>query len=166
MNYLFINEAKVRYPKRRLQHFLDFVVRNLKSKTLRKSNMELTIALVTEQKIRSLNMSYRKKDYPTDILSFESSDPQNLGELVISMDVLRRQAREHKLTLQEETCYMLVHGVLHLLGYDHERDDKEAARMYRLQDKIFNSYFRRSAECPSKPKRRKSKARSKAALKK
>lgn len=141
MTYNFINQTKQRYPKKRIIAFLDHVFLSLGSK-VPKSAEELTLVFVTKPKIKSLNKTFRKKDYATDILSFESIEPNNLGELVMSLDVLKKQAREHELTVEEEVCYMVVHGILHLLGYDHEKDDKQARQMYRLQDKIFNSYFR------------------------
>lgn len=141
MEYIFINQTKTRLPKKAMQDFLDYVIQQLGSKIPKKAD-QLILVFVSSSKIKKLNSQFRKKNYPTDILSFDSADPESLGELVLCMDVLKKQAKEHHLSLQRELCYMLVHGVLHLLGYDHEKDDREAQSMYRLQDRIYNSYFK------------------------
>lgn len=74
------------------------------------------VAFVTKPEIQRLNFQFRKKDYPTDILSFSTPGLGELGELVISPAVIRKQAKEHGLSVHGELGYMLIHGVLHLLG--------------------------------------------------
>jgi probable rRNA maturation factor len=98
---------------------------------------EMVIAFLDEKAARALNKSYRDKNYATDVLSFESDEPGVLGELVICPTVISRQAREHGLLVREELGYMVLHGFLHLLGYDHERSARDAKRMFALQDEIF-----------------------------
>ena len=98
---------------------------------------ELVVVFVDAAQMRRLNREYRGKDYATDVLSFEGAEPESLGELVMCLDVLRAQARDTGLTFRRELGYMLTHGVLHLLGYDHEVDEADAARMFKLQDEIF-----------------------------
>jgi probable rRNA maturation factor len=98
---------------------------------------ELVIAFVTSAEIKALNKTYRGKNKPTDVLSFESDDETSLGELAISPEVISVQAREHGLLVREELGYMVLHGFLHLLGYDHETSEKDAARMFKLQDELF-----------------------------
>ena len=80
---------------------------------------ELSIALVTDARMRSLNRSYRGKDYATDVLSFAGGVPL-LGDVVIATGVARRQAREARHSYQTELRVLALHGLLHLLGYDHE----------------------------------------------
>lgn len=96
--------------------------------------------------MRELNREHRQKDKPTDVLSFplwESSEmfaapdaPIFLGDLVISIETAVRQAGELKHFLQDEIAFLAIHGVLHLLGYDHG-DDKSRRVMFGLQDGIF-----------------------------
>ena len=94
--------------------------------------------------MKSLNGQYRKKPRPTDVLSFAGADPGSFGELIFCPQVLEKQAIDNKHAYKWELAYMLVHGVLHLLGYDHEKSDKEARKMYRLQDELFEK-LRKSA---------------------
>ena len=88
--------------------------------------------------MKNINRQFRKKNKPTDILSFQSADPNSLGELLLCTDVLKEQAVRHGHLFSDEVMYMLIHGLLHLLGYDHEASPKEEKLMFRLQDKCFN----------------------------
>lgn len=79
---------------------------------------ELSIAIVDDATMRRLNRQFRRKDKTTDVLTFPD-------EIVISIDQARRQARDEKHSLATEVRYLVLHGVLHALGYDHETDDGE-----------------------------------------
>lgn len=81
---------------------------------------ELSVAVVRDGEIRALNRRWRRKDEPTDVLSFPQ-EPPLLGDVVISVDTARRQARVWRRTLGQELELYLAHGVLHLLGHDHHR---------------------------------------------
>ena len=104
-----------------------------------KARGAVSIALVSDQRVRALNKTYRRKDYATDVLSFPSfssvpsvpavpSNPQSpipnpfLGDIVIARGVARRQARDARHSEQTELRVLALHGLLHLLGYDHEQD--------------------------------------------
>jgi len=91
----------------------------------------VTVALVPDSRVRALNRQYRRKDAPTDVLSFPSDEPGYLGDIVIAMGVAARQARALGLPLATELRVLALHGLLHLLGYDHERDDGRMARVER-----------------------------------
>jgi probable rRNA maturation factor len=93
----------------------------------------MTVALVSDRRIRTLNRTYRKKDTPTDVLSFPAGEPHELGDVVIAAGVARRQAREAGHPLQTEIRVLALHGLLHLLGYDH---DSDAGRMARLEARL------------------------------
>jgi probable rRNA maturation factor len=109
----------------------------------------VSVALVSDRRIRALNRSYRGKDYATDVLSFPARAPKArrqlapspkplarspfLGEIVIARGVARRQAREAEHSEQTELRILALHGLLHLLGYDHERDD---GRMRRVEQRL------------------------------
>jgi rRNA maturation RNase YbeY len=99
---------------------------------------ELSVALVGDDEMRRLNAAYRKIDRPTDVLAFPSDHPSLLGDVVISLDTAARQAERHGVRLRDEVRLLLVHGVLHLLGYDHEHSSAEARRMFRKQQLLLD----------------------------
>jgi len=105
-----------------------------------RADLECAVRLTTDRVIHELNRDYRSKDKPTDVLAFaqregEGGDlhPEILGDVVISVDTARRQAAERGTTLGREADRLLIHGLLHLLGYDHERSPAEARRMQRRE---------------------------------
>jgi probable rRNA maturation factor len=91
----------------------------------------MTIAIVSDARVRALNRRYRRKDRATDVLSFPSDTPGVLGDVVIASGVAARQARDAGHSLATELRVLALHGLLHLLGYDHERDDGQMARLER-----------------------------------
>jgi rRNA maturation RNase YbeY len=100
---------------------------------------ELSVTLVSDREMRALNRRWRGRDRPTDVLAFAQRDGAGgapaglLGDVVISVDTARRQAAEAGEPLHREGERLLVHGLLHLLGYDHERSAAEARRMQRRE---------------------------------
>jgi probable rRNA maturation factor len=95
---------------------------------------ELTIRVVGRAESRQLNRTWRGKDKPTNVLSFSSD--HELGDLAICAPVVAREAREQGKEPAAHWAHMVVHGVLHLLGYDHE-NDRDAARMEAREAKIL-----------------------------
>jgi probable rRNA maturation factor len=91
----------------------------------------VVVALVSDVRVQQLNARYRAKDTATDVLAFAAEEPGFLGEIVIASGVARRQAREAGHSIQVELRVLALHGLLHLLGYDHERDDGRMARVER-----------------------------------
>jgi rRNA maturation RNase YbeY len=124
------------------------------------TSAELDILFVGDQRMRGLNRRYRGKDRTTDVLAFAMREairpqaprqaqgrpallmPDMLGDVAISIPTARRQAKEAGRSLDEELTSLLVHGVLHLCGYDHERGEKEARRMHRRERMILRSIAR------------------------
>jgi probable rRNA maturation factor len=147
INLEIIKKSSFRVPTRKaIEGISEVVLQYVAAAKLKRSARRrleqaeaLRLVFVSAKEMRRLNREFRDKDYATDILSF-AAEPGVLGELVLSLEVLGRQAREHEMTLDEELQYMILHGVLHLLGYDHETNDKAARQMYRLQDRIFVSF--------------------------
>ena len=93
-----------------------------------------TVCLLSDQAIRRFNRQYRGVDRPTDVLSFPAEGPKNgapayLGDILISVETARDNARRYGLRLEEEIQVLALHGLLHLLGYDHERDNGIMARL-------------------------------------
>ena len=107
-------------------------------------NVDITIAFVTDEDIQSLNRSYRGIDSPTDVLSFSSEevDPDTdrlyLGDIIISLPRAAAQSQKAGHKLENEIQLLIVHGVLHLLGYDHS-DPEEKKIMWQVQDEILAS---------------------------
>ena len=88
-----------------------------------------TCLITGDRELRSLNRDFRGKDYPTDVLSFPAIKPHDsLGEIAISLARARRQAAEYRHSLEIEIRILMLHGVLHLLGMDHETDRGQMAR--------------------------------------
>lgn len=91
--------------------------------------IEISVRLVDREEIQALNRSYRQQDKPTNVLSFPSDLPpdlpfRHLGDIVVCPAVVRAEAREQGKTLEAHWAHMLVHGTLHLLGYDHIEDEE------------------------------------------
>jgi probable rRNA maturation factor len=100
--------------------------------------------LLDDLQITELNRKYLHRHYPTDVLSFPQKEesfpnfhPHILGDIVISVETAQRQASKRKCTVYEEVARLLIHGVLHLLGYDHERSAKEKRAMQRKEKMLF-----------------------------
>lgn len=107
---------------------------------------DLTVVISNNADIRELNRTYRHIDAPTDVLSFvyDMRDPETnaryLGDIIISAEKLKEQAEEAGHSIDRELCILIVHGVLHLNGYDHEVEEDEPV-MLPLQDKIIETIF-------------------------
>jgi len=108
-----------------------FAVRALEA--IGKSESAATIAFVSDKRIRELNRQFRGVDKATDVLSFPAEEKLNLGDVAVSVDTATVQAKENGLTFDDEIAQLILHGLLHLCGYDHETDNGE---MNRLEIKL------------------------------
>ena len=106
---------------------------------------ELSVLLVDDKEMTHLNGAYLARDYPTNVLAFpmrEGEDthlhPDLLGDVIISTETAEREAQHRGVTLEEEMALLLVHGILHLLGYDHEGDPDNAALMEAREQEILS----------------------------
>ncbi len=106
---------------------------------LNSENVELSILLTDDESIQALNAQYREKDKPTDVLSFEMDDDVMIGDIVISIDTATKQANDADIALEREIAFLFIHGLLHLLGYDHETNETDEKVMFELQEKILKS---------------------------
>jgi probable rRNA maturation factor len=123
---------------------LDQWLRPRLSKKTQKRNLvrkNLIAVFVDEKRGRELNKSFRQKNYATDVLSFAPIERESAGELVFCMQVLKSQAKEHRLSVRKEIAYLYIHGFLHLLGYDHEKSKRAETEMFTLQDSLFNAFL-------------------------
>lgn len=108
----------------------------------------IALAFCSRREIRTLNTRYRQVRRPTDVLSFSyvhgtrGSERSTLGEIIICLSIARAQARHHKSTLADELRLLTVHGLLHIVGYDHQTDSG-AAKMRRAENSILGSTLSR-----------------------
>jgi rRNA maturation RNase YbeY len=123
-------------PSRRLKRVAQVLLR-----LARREDAELSLVLIGNAEMQRLNARFRHKDYPTDVLSFPAAnnlptEARLLGDVIISVDKAAAQAKEQRRTFDQEMVTLLIHGIVHLLGYDHERSAREARRMRRLEKKM------------------------------
>ena len=97
---------------------------------------ELSLVLCDDAFIRDLNQRWRGKDKATNVLSFPSADPTMLGDIVVAYETCAREAQDEGRPLADHLAHMIVHGVFHLLGHDHE-DEDEADEMERLESQAL-----------------------------
>ncbi|MBL8643275.1 MAG: rRNA maturation RNase YbeY [Rhodospirillaceae bacterium] len=132
--------------KRWARHALDFAKKHLPKKHfLHRANdgVEISLVLTSDARIRTLNRAYRGKDKPTNVLSFPAMDggvlPPGmlvLGDVVLALETARKEAKSEKKSFRDHTAHLVTHGVLHLLGYDHEQD-RDARNMERMERLIL-----------------------------
>jgi len=97
----------------------------------RKKIKDISVVFVNARKIQAINKKYRRQNKPTDVLSFEE-----INEIFICPVVVRKQAKLFKNSFKAELTRVLIHGILHLAGFDHEKNKKEARKMKEMEDKI------------------------------
>jgi probable rRNA maturation factor len=96
---------------------------------------EVVIVFTGDREIHDLNLRFRGKDKPTDVLSFIGEEEGHLGDLIISVKTLKRQAKEYRVTVSDELLRLVIHGTLHLLGYDHEGVPSSRAQAMRRRER-------------------------------
>ncbi len=125
-----------------MKDFIKYCVKKLKLK-----NVIFNVIIVSNKKIHEINKKYRKIDKPTDVISFALEDSKEnftpkirmLGDIYISYEKVKSQALEYNHSLVRELCFLAIHGLLHLLGYDHMKKEDEI-RMFELQKELLDSY--------------------------
>ena len=101
-----------------------------------KTEKALTLILVNLEEIHQINLNYRHVDRPTDVISFEEFEDDYLGEIFVCIEKVYEQAKLYEHSVEREMAFLLVHGLLHLHGYDHiEKEDEEI--MFALQDELL-----------------------------
>lgn len=114
---------------------------------LNQQSIELNLLITDDETIKKINLGTRKKDSVTDVLSFPYSDLKiklphvNLGEIVISIESADKQAVMVGHTFKEEFYRLLVHGFLHLLGFDHEKNQEDEIEMQKMEDECLSILF-------------------------
>ncbi len=123
-----------KFPRPLMRKVLAACSRELKLK----GDATISIGFISPSKMRKLNRDWRGKDAVTDVLSFEFSEGTLKGEIALCYEQAARQAQETGHSTRDELCVLIVHAVLHLWGYDHEKPT-DAKRMFPLQEKILRS---------------------------
>jgi probable rRNA maturation factor len=146
----------LRQQKRMFNAFLQELKKFLATKLVvvkHYDGLELSLTLSGRKMIRSYNQVYRNKDKVTDVLSFPLFDNLRiegeflppyleLGDIFICREVAIRQAKEYELTLEQEVLRQLIHGTLHLLGFDHEVSKDEEQIMFKHEEKMYNNILK------------------------
>lgn len=144
MNYFEVinNNKELVEETEQMKDFIKYCVKKLKLK-----NVIFNVIIVNNKKIHEINKKYRKIDKPTDVISFALEDSKEnftskirmLGDIYISYEKVKSQALEYNHSLVRELCFLTIHGLLHLLGYDHMKKEDEI-RMFELQKELLDSY--------------------------
>lgn len=135
-----IDPAYIRRYLRKVWSTLPVTAKTGQGRGQGKHPSEVTVVLLNDSQIRRYNKEYRKKDYATDVLSFPVNELQDksfyLGDILLSAERAAQQAVEKGHTIQTELRILLLHGILHLLGFDHEVDSGQMERLERRIRKI------------------------------
>ncbi len=131
------NQKIVKIEKRKIRHTLKTIMRHLEC-----SDKDISVFFVDDEEIRALNKYYLVKDKPTNVLSFSMREndygdinPRVLGDIVISAQTAKHDARTGGLTTNQEIDFLLIHGLLHLLGFNHEKTTKDKAKIMTQKEK-------------------------------
>ncbi len=129
-----INQSLLKGGQRIPVSLVNKVARTVSVFLKSKKKKQVSVGFVSDKKIKELNQKYRKKNCVTDVLSFTLGD--NADEIVISYNQAKRQAKDQKHSTRNEITFLIVHGLLHVHGFDHEKP-KDAKKMFLLQEKIL-----------------------------
>lgn len=125
-----------------MKEFINYCINKLNLK-----KVMFNVIIVDNEKIHMINKEYRKIDRPTDVISFALEDDKTivnddvrvLGDIYISYDKVKEQANDYGHSVKREICFLAIHGLLHLLGYDHMKKEDEI-KMFGLQKELLDSY--------------------------
>jgi probable rRNA maturation factor len=133
----------VQYPDPRLQEIATRVKLRRWIQAVLYAPAELTIRFVDAEEGRTLNRDYRNKDYATNVLTFAYTEDEDSevtqADIILCTDVLQKEALEQKKSIEEHTAHLVIHGVLHAQGYDHENDE-EAAEMESIETEALEKF--------------------------
>jgi probable rRNA maturation factor len=149
MEIMIINQQNIVVYNKDLQHVITNMVNHTARLGRLPKNTEVSILIVDNSYIQELNLIYRNQNKPTDVLSFSMNETSEnepeyetgsevnlLGDIVISLEQALAQSQEYGHSLERELGFLVVHGMLHLLGYDHESED-ERKLMRSLEEKVM-----------------------------
>ncbi len=132
-------QKRIRISQKRIKEVVKEILRDLGYQ-----KWEVSILLVDDHQIKKINKEYLHRNRPTDVISFSQIEGEYrqinthlLGDVVISVETAKRQAKENNITLQGEIVFLLIHGILHLLGYDHEGSVRKEREMKDRERKLL-----------------------------
>lgn len=136
------NETKEEINIEEMEKLTSYLVKYMKVE-----NAQFNVIFIDNEKIREINKNYRGIDRETDVISFALEDDEKirieneriLGDIYISVEKAKIQSEEYGHSFKREICFLITHGFLHLLGYDHMKKEDEEV-MFKLQEEILNSY--------------------------
>lgn len=140
----------VKKVKRPSRAFISALERHINQILIRleRENNQCSLLFCDNAFIQDLNKRYRSKDYPTDVLSFAQdegevmpSGEECLGDVIVSAEMALSQSEEYQISYEEELARLSTHGVLHLLGYDHEQGEEAEKKMLSLQDELMDAFM-------------------------
>ncbi len=133
------------FDEEKITKFTDYIVKDEYRKEYAENEYYLSLTITTNDGIQEINNIYRGKDMPTDVISFAYNETENvgpvnvLGDIIISIDRVKEQAEDYGHSVEREFYYVLCHGMLHLLGYDHiDEEDKKIMR--KREEEILNVF--------------------------
>lgn len=129
------NQSYLKKSQRLPKKLLEKVAVQVSNALRIKSTRLISVAFVSEKEMKKLNKQYRGNNWVTDVLSFNLKGLESYGEIILNYTQAKRQAQIIKHTVNDELIFLLVHGLLHLFGYDHEKKP-DAKRMFSVQEKI------------------------------
>lgn len=148
VNLDFFTEGNIEFPYNNITSEKLKLLVNKICEFIKIDNVSITIIFTDNNSIQEINKNYRNKDYATDVISFayrENPFPgieqgvENLGDIYLSLEKAVSQAKEYQVTFYEEVKRLLIHGVLHLIGYDHERSKEDEIEMQNKEDELFDN---------------------------
>lgn len=146
LNIELFTEGEVSFPFHGIGEGDITLIAEIAARRMELDNAVITFIITDNNYIRTINRDYRKKDSPTDVISFAyREDPfpgiedvqEELGDIYLSIERAREQAEEYGVTLADELKRLIVHGMLHLLGYDHETSPEDEAVMRAKEEEIL-----------------------------
>lgn len=140
-----INKLEEFFDEQKITEFSDFIVKDEYGEEYDKNSYYLSMLVTDNKVIKKINKDYRNKDVATDVISFAYNETENIGpvniigDIVISIEKVKEQAKEYGHSEEREFYYVLCHGILHLLGYDRiEENDKEIMR--KREEEILEKF--------------------------
>lgn len=132
----------VRLPRVFIEQWFNELLKELKRSSQTKNKhllklKEISFVFLDEKSIKKINLEFRKVNKPTDVLSFSGDGVYMFGELLFCPKIIQKKALKENLPFRLYLVFLLTHGVLHLLGYEHEENEADEALMFEFQDKIF-----------------------------
>lgn len=131
-NYNIINLIDYEYDEEEIYNYIKYIQKEV-------NNKKFSIVFCDNKYIQELNNEFRQINKPTDVLSFEENLDDYLGDVIISIEKMKEQAKEYNHSEKRELYFLITHGFLHLNGYDHKTKDEEK-EMFFLQNKLLENY--------------------------